>query len=165
VTGLVGGLGGYEWPVKREVPATVQGTPPSGYAAGVFAPVGIDLTWPLSKHHVSMGLFGSVIDVGQVTWARLSDTNDPANHVKADVSSTVDFGQVLSPGAYLHVSLGHSPITAGLGVSFAPALRRYTFRSGAGAMPEVDQLSTVRFGAFLAVDITILPIWVSPGTD
>jgi len=163
VTGMVGGLGGYELPRTGELTMSPARTPGGGLAAGLFAPVGIDFAAPLCRHVESVGLFLSVIDVGQLTWARLGNVSDHASDIKADPTPVTDFGQVLSPGAYLHASIGHSPLVIGGGISYAPALRKYTLGTGAASMPEVEQLSTIRLGVFVAVDVTILPLWAGGG--
>jgi hypothetical protein len=159
ITGIVGGLAGYEWPRTSELAMPPAQAPGGGAAAGLLAPVGIDFATPLGGgHNESMGLFLSVVDVGQLTWARLTNVVDRDDDIKAEPTPVTSFGRILSPGAYLHFSIGHSPLVIGGGVSYAPALRKYTVGAAAGA-PEIDQLSTLRLGMFIAVDVTILPLW------
>lgn len=152
VTAFVGLTGGYETPRTEGIRSDV----PSGLAAGALAAVGIDVSFPVLKKS-SMGFFVSVLDLGQLTSSRLTSTvkGTDDNEVRANTTPEVDFAQVFSPGLYWHVSLGGSPFTVAGGASFAPALRTYFFSDPAD--PPTRALSTWRVGAFLAVDVTVLP--------
>jgi hypothetical protein len=98
-----------------------------------------------------------LLDLGQLTWSRLSNVSESDKQAKASITPEVNFAQVVSPGVYLHVSAGNSPFVFGAGVSFAPALRDYTLGSDASA--KTEPLDTLRLGVFIAVDVTILPLW------
>jgi len=152
LTGFVGLTGGYETPRTEGLRSAV----PSGWAAGAFASVGIDVSFPVCKNS-AMGFFLSVLDLGQLTSSRLTSTvkGTGSEEVRADTAPEVNVTQVFSPGLYGHISLGDSPFTLGIGASFAPALRKYFFTDPAD--PATQALSTWRVGAFLAVDVTILP--------
>jgi hypothetical protein len=95
-----------------------------------------------------------VLDLGQVTWSRLEEKTP--SQMEAGVQRLPDpsLAQVLSPGAYLVLGLGRSPFTIGVGASIAPDLRIYT------ATDQTDRALTVwRLGFFLAVDVTVFPLW------
>jgi hypothetical protein len=162
VSAYAGVIGGYETPQTSLVSNAATTKPSGGWAAGLFAPVGLDLSGPIGKGTLSQGFFLSVLDVGQLTWARLSNASEDNDMSKADVASNTSFAQVLSPGLYYHLGLGHSPFTVGIGASYAPALRKYTITTATGGV-ETDSLSTLRVGMFLSIDVTILPIWAHEG--
>lgn len=166
ITGFVGVMGGRERPQEGGLESSVR----HAWAAGAIGAVGIDVSWPCQNGKPlidfltipcpdtwSKGFFISVLDVGQLTWVRLEHTIEGTgtDEVRASTAPEVDVAQVFSPGLYYHLSLGHSPFTLGVGASYAPALRRYFFANPAD--PPEELLSTYRIGAFLAVDVTILP--------
>jgi hypothetical protein len=139
---LPGAIGGYEWAAHSN---TADGTMTSdGTAAGLFAPVGIDFAYWI-------GVFVSVVDLGQLTWSRIENDD-------AQAEPNTGFAQVFSPGAYLHVPLGRSPFTVGGGFSYAPALRRFK-DDPMDAADESNDDAAWRVGAFLAVDVTLFPVW------
>lgn len=155
LNGFVGGIGGIEL-----LPFTegITASPGVGTAGGVLASVGIDFSGPIYKKCTwSHGVFISLIDLGQLTWSRFSNLQEAKSGEKAtaNVAPEVNFAQIFSPGLYYHISLGDSPFTIGVGSSLAPALRSYTFQSTMA--PSERALSILRIGAFVAVDITILP--------
>lgn len=162
VTGVVGLLGGGE----AVMPFYSQPGLLAGGAIGPMAALGFDLQFPITPLTASwsMGLFASVLDVGQLAWARVSHSGQPegmATNTQTQVStaSEVSFLSVLSPGLYLKVGAGKTPFTFGIGASFAPDLRKYFYVQNSA--PEQSGLfSLLRFGAFLAVDLTLFPIYV-----
>lgn len=150
---FAGAMGGYEWTTQSALMASAT-KPGSGLAGGLFAPVGVDIAAPFCDS-VSAGIFISALDVGQLTWSRLSNVTDST--ATASITPNVDFAQVVSPGAYVHLGIGNSPFVVGAGLSFAPALRSYTL----GGSTTTTAFDEIRFGIFLGVDVTILPMWTN----
>lgn len=124
----------------------------SGFIGG-FAPVGLQASIPVSRKVYVEGML-SVIDLGALTTQRfkaeVSDNKDTTT------TTNVTFGQVFSPGAYVMFGLGGSPLVIGGGVSWAPSLRKVSAPEMGGTVSE--ELSTLRVGGFLAMDVTILPL-------
>ncbi|MBU0480786.1 MAG: hypothetical protein KKG47_06775 [Proteobacteria bacterium] len=106
-------------------------------AYGIFAPVGIHQTWEVDKWIGSFGIYGSLLDLGQLVAIRDSDKESEIN---------TDFKQVFSPGLYLTVSIKDTPITVGGGASATPDL----IRGESG-----DDYDVVRYQVFLAMDLTL----------
>jgi hypothetical protein len=154
INGYVGGSFGYETPLSGTSNDLKGGT-----AAGAFAPVGFDFTVPCNGW--ALGLFVSALDVGQLLTTPVgasSGTSSSTTPSKTAVpGGNVNVVQVLAPGAYLHTSLGYSPIVLGAGVGLAPLLRTYNV-DGTGTQV---QESMVRANVFLAVDLDLVPIWTA----
>jgi hypothetical protein len=146
VSALVGVQGGGEAVDDARIDATV------GVQGGLFAPVGIDVSWGVSAMH-SAGVFVSLIDLGALMSFRSSTETSGAGGMASDatVESTpeVGFKQVLSPG--LHFVWGIDRFALGAGVSLSPGLRQVTQD---GEIVEADA-SSFRFGVFAAVDVTL----------
>jgi hypothetical protein len=152
LNGFVGGHAGWERLGSEGVTAT-------NTIIGGFAPVGVHGSFPVSDH-LHLGFVLSVLDLGAVTTAKVDNEEpegdlegaDPQTEPQASKAAEIGFEQVFSPGAYAVVGLGGSPFVAGFGVSMTPELR------------EVRQdglrtaVSVLRYGAFLAVDIPIVPL-------
>lgn len=153
ITGLVGGAAGYERALDDSTKggAAVKG----GLAAGLMAPVGLQMSTPLADGSASLGLLFSVLDVGQVTWTRLTKQQQTDEEAGTDQVPEATFAKVFSPGAYLTLGIGDSPFTFGVGASYAPVLRSYTYElDGAERAQDV---SVVRLGIFAAIDVTLWP--------
>jgi hypothetical protein len=152
IGGLVGGLGGWEKPSDPSNTEALGNSKSSGFVGG-FAPVGLQAAVPLSTSLYLEGML-SVIDLGALTTQRfeaeVSDDED------ATTTTNVTFGQVFSPGLYVMLGLCGSPLVLGGGVSMAPSLRKVSAPGMDGTVSE--ELSTVRVGGFLAMDVTILPL-------
>ncbi len=148
---LVGGLVGYESPNKPSNQA-LGDTQGSGIAAG-FAPVGVEATVPICSALYFGGML-SVLDLGALTTARFKSEVSTSQTVTSQTNVTV--GQVFSPGVYALFGLGGSPLVVGGGASFAPSLRTLDTTNGGNAASE--NVSVVRVGGFLAMDLTILPL-------
>ena len=138
VTALPGVAGGYEQAV---LPSNV-GAP----AVYLFAPVGVELSF-LGSRAFGLGVYVSVLDVGQLLSVPLNDQTDDERLERADVKVE----QVFSPGLYLKAGLGDTPLVVGGGVSLAPALRNVLEGE------PVEGATVVRGVAFLAVDVTLYP--------
>jgi hypothetical protein len=149
-TALVGGAVGYEAPTRDAMGAQSL---PGGWAAGAMAPIGLHASIPVGRS--SLGLLVSILDVGQITWTRLRNHDPSMTEAGTRAAPEATFSRVFSPGGYLVIGAGHSPITFGLGVSYAPELRTYTYQLS-GTLAE-QSVSVLRVGAFVAVDVTLFP--------
>jgi hypothetical protein len=141
--------------------------------AAMFAPIGVETTWPVKsakRKAWHLGFLLAVVDLGAITTAKFLETElaDPpkdgmGNDIDGDVITTEEpskfnIAALLSPGAYFTVGVAESPFSLGLGASVNPFALQQVERSYVGG--EVDSqsqsyLTAVRFGAFLAVDITM----------
>ena len=110
----------------------------SSMGAGVFMPLGIDLSVPLFAN-TTAGLFVSAMDLGGIASVRISGDEDNAQ---------VKFSQVLSPGVFLRLGLGRSPFTLGAGVSKQPP---------SSNSASVD--NALRVQVFLAADVSFFAFY------
>jgi hypothetical protein len=136
-----------------------QGLGGTAWMSAAFAPVGVHASYPVSER-LHLGVLLSVLDLGALTTFRMSNSHPDGDlagaaasgsQPEASSSPKVGLGQVFSPGAYAVFGLGGSPFVLGLGVSYAPELREVT----QGSLR--TDVSVLRYGAFLAVDIPLLP--------
>ena len=95
----------------------------------------------------SLGIYGTLVDVGAIAAYRLDDSNT------ADLPE-VQLQNILAPGAYVVWGIGKSPLAIGFGVQSGPALRSVTDSQNA-----VIEGNTFRQGVFLSVDIPLFNIW------
>jgi hypothetical protein len=156
---LAGVMGGYE--ELNGAHASLKESSPLFNTYGAFAPVGIDISYPLVKSNYinSVGLFLSAIDIGQLVSQRVSSKNNQSEGVNSvNSNANVGFSQVVSPGAYFRLGLLNSPFVAGFGVSQSPKLRTASLNESKTGYKEED-LNSLRYVLFLAVDITLFPIW------
>lgn len=140
----------------------------------MFAPIGVETTWPV-KHETRkawhVGFLLAIVDLGAITTSKFLETeiaeaptDDMGNDVDADVTtseepSKFNIAALLSPGAYFTVGVAESPFSFGLGASVSPfALQEVNRSYVAGEVDAQSQsyLTAIRFGAFLAVDITMI---------
>ena len=108
---------------------------------------------------VRPGLFLSVIDVGALmSYAYDTPQTTGANDksVRAGQTTPIGFAQIFSPGAFLRLGIGKTPLVIGGGVSFLPRGRSITATDNA-MTTTTEERSAVRWSFFLAVDVTILP--------
>jgi hypothetical protein len=122
-----------------------------GKHAGLYAAVGVEASMGVGKN-CSLGLFLSVIDLGALTSLHIDDESEEAADDEPEVETTpeVGFKQVFSPGLYLVGSFQRGSV--GVGASLTPKLRNV---SEDGMF--VEEASAIRYGVFLALDITIFP--------
>lgn len=157
LNGYVGGSVGAEVPLLAL--KTSRPDLATNAAFGATGAIGLDLTWPYGNGWAG-GFFLSVLDVGQllnIPIAPGKGKSEGDNKAKtAEVGGELKIVQVLAPGLYAHTSFGDSPFTLGAGVSFAPLLRTYSEEG-----KNKDAFSMLRASVFLAVDISILPIYTS----
>ncbi|XYI03521.1 hypothetical protein ACMHYB_28630 [Sorangium sp. So ce1128] len=132
---------------------------------GGFAPVGVHFSKPFcASGALPLGIMVSVIDLGALTTQRFEQEvkgDEQGESGEASRSATVGFEQLFSPGLFLTVGLGskdfRTPFTLGGGISFVPNLRQVELTDSAGATTSFNA-PVLRFGGFLALDLTLLPI-------
>jgi hypothetical protein len=158
---MVGGHAGGELIAGDEASGT------SAMVAG-FAPVGVHLTTPVGcagddgMSPLHFGALVGLIDLGALTTYRFKRELEPEQDepMAAMAEPTVEhapeigFGQIFAPGVYLTLGLFETPLVLGAGASFTPALREVTD----SALDVREDAAALRFGAFLAVDVPILPL-------
>ena len=157
ITGLVGVAYGSERLVGNQVVAGQNGSSSIASPVGL---VGIDLTTPTRWSVVpSIGLLVSVIDLGSLMSVRFSDnpimvnTGNGATMATVSKDSTVGFAQVFSPGVFLRLAAGGSPLVLAGGVAWVPDARQVTEMGGGQNV----NLSAIRIYATLSVDVTLFP--------
>ncbi|OGW50886.1 MAG: hypothetical protein A2078_10980 [Nitrospirae bacterium GWC2_57_9] len=131
---LVGGQ------VSRE---KVSGEQKQGFVTGLFAPVGLDMTFKTWDG----GVFLSALDLGNLLSARFSNTET------VESKSNVGIEQVISPGIYLHKNSSSSPFVWGIGYSRTPKLRTVELENG-----EKQERASNRIIVFVSIDVTIFPL-------
>ncbi|TMI64369.1 MAG: hypothetical protein E6H07_00190 [Bacteroidetes bacterium] len=131
-------------------------------AAGVYAPVGISLSWGSKTHKrngdkkdpSSFSAFFSIIDVGSLVSYRFSNTNDSlANDIE------IRLNQILAPGLHLVYGFPKWPISFGIGANWTPLLTKV--ETNAISVLNIDT-RPFRWQAFLAVDIPFLNFYNKP---
>jgi len=148
ITGLFGFLGAYEFPVERTASDEAA---PGGITLAPSLALGVDLHGGLGKSR--FGLFVSVLDLGALATFRLVEPDPASNEAQAEQAPEVRFEQVLAPGVYPYFGIG--PFDMGLAVGFVPSLRAAQDRE----TRDIESLDVVRVGLFLAVDISVLPLF------
>jgi hypothetical protein len=143
ITAFLGGhVGGEVVEVDNTTDVALQGA--------LFAPVGFDVSWGVGDS-VSLGVFGSVFDLGALTSFRESkDVMVDGEMATIESAPQIGFRQVLSPGLFFVV--GVDRIAFGFGASMTPRLRAV---DDDGTL--VDEVPALRFGGFLAFDVTLFP--------
>jgi hypothetical protein len=154
VTALPGIRYGREWIQSSDVKAD----PSAASHAGMFAPLGVDMTIGLCDKW-SLGLMLSAIDLGNLVDYRLEEkkdvpTSDDMEKVDVETEPKVGFAQIVSPGAYLTLGLYDLPLVVGGGVALAPGLR--TVESNTTG--EKSNASVLQASVFLAVDVSIFAL-------
>lgn len=122
----------------------------TGVGVGLFAPVGVDLAWPIRRTRSAGGLFISAVDVGNLIDYRLTDTAGDGESTKA--APEIGFIQLLAPGLFAKFGLGPSPFTVVVGGAWTPQAREFTDSAG-----ETLKLDTLRIIVSLGVDVTMFP--------
>jgi len=115
----------------------------------VFAPVGLEFGIATGIWFPStIGIFGSVIDVGTLASYRLSETISAEGDTVSN-NPQVKFKNIIAPGIFLVFGISKTfPITLGLGYQYAPSLR---------SIENTDEIvNALRFSSFLAIDLNIL---------
>ncbi|MFO0586075.1 MAG: hypothetical protein U0441_00980 [Polyangiaceae bacterium] len=147
---MLGISGGYE------ISPDPKGT--SGAVIAPFLPVGLEigLTPPSAS---SLNLMFSVIDIGGLASARLSDQTGGSSgkDKQAKVVPDPNFLSVFAPGVTLAWGISDSPFVLGLGATFAPAQR--PFFACTGTCGQTETLATIRVHAFVGIDLPVLPLF------
>ena len=149
LTGMVGLHPAYEVVLQKLDNSRVS----SGLSFAPTLMVGADVHRGFGSSRV--GLMFSFLDLGALGTIRL-DTPEVRASGTGTASSVsgepeVRIEQVVAPGLYAY--LGAGPINLALGSSFVPSLRPTTNAAGTSS-----PLSVVRLGAFIAVDVSVLPL-------
>lgn len=123
-----------------------------GSVFSVFAPIGVDLSFPLKGKH-TFGVFLSIIDLGHLLEARYHGKEEEnVDSIKAE--SNKSFEQVISPGIFARWGISKSPWVIGFGYSRVPKIRKVNFKNG-----ESKDLNSYRWTLFVSMDITIFPMF------
>jgi hypothetical protein len=150
INGYVGAQAGWEWLGGGNVPRA------RSFQAGVFAPVGLETSWGFGDSS-SLGVLLSVLDLGAVVSFRTaSDTKvqgSGSSTTTVDQKPEIGLAQVFSPGIYGLWGIGGTPLVFGVGGALTPELRTVNLQ----ATGTTEKATAFRVGAFLAIDITILP--------
>lgn len=134
--GYAGGKLAHEW---------VQGNAASAMTAAPVLAIGLELSFALPVGR--LGVFGQVVDVGNVASVRFAEQDDP-NLTKVEATPDITWAQLFSPGAYLVYAPFKSPFVLGAGVDYVPVLRQ----------TDTGPRSAWHVGGFLAVDVPILEL-------
>lgn len=139
----------------------------SSISFGGFAPIGVHMTWPVGDVKVPLGFMVSAFDLGALTQQRFTQEVESADQTGGESSSsgtssmsaTVGLEQLFSPGLYGTIGFFskdyRSPLVLGAGFSFVPNLRKVELTDAARSSFDAPVL---RMGAFLALDLTLLPL-------
>jgi hypothetical protein len=137
----------------------------------MFAPIGVHVSNPVGAHRKrpsNVGVLFSVIDLGAITTSKwLEQEVNPevasgagTTQTKIAEPAAFNLAGIVAPGTYFTVGIANSPFTFGLGASFVPFAQKRTItgRDSVGDIESTDTtfLPVVRFGAFLAIDITFV---------
>jgi hypothetical protein len=150
-----GVFAGLEKVSKNQISSNTSST---AFSPGVYLPIGIDLNWGVhcSKNkndnkYGSIGLLLQAVDLGAVLNYRVNN-NDPS----VSAAPNITFKQLLSPGAAVTWHFVNSPLIVGAGVNYTPGLRDITQSNNT-----TYQANALRYGVFLAVDVTFFNFSVS----
>ena len=145
-----------------------------GQASGefaMFAPIGVHATAPVGKTKKRpwhLGGLVSVIDLGAITTSKWvsqeinpeETTDNGTSQTKVGEPAVFNIAGLVSPGAFFTVGIANSPFVFGVGASINPFAQKRTVtgRDSVGDIESVDEkfLPAIRFGVFLAVDITFV---------
>ncbi|MEM6801802.1 MAG: hypothetical protein AAF696_10400 [Bacteroidota bacterium] len=143
-----------------------------GWVAGVSAPVGLSVSWPIRKSQDpfesdtelkslkakklqgskysghAFSLFFPIIDIGAPFSYRWTNGND------VGFPDEIKWRQILAPGIYAVWGMKNKPISLSLGGQYVPKLRSITTNS-----TDISAFDTFRIGLNLAVDIPIFSLF------
>jgi hypothetical protein len=148
ITGLFGFMFAYEFPVER---TRSDETAPGAVTFAPTLSLGVDVHWGFESSRA--GLFLSVLDLGALATIRVTNPESSSNEAQAERDPEVRFEQVLAPGIYPYYGIG--PFDIGAGIGFVPSLRAARDRE----TRDFEALNVLRLGAFVAVDISVLPLF------
>ncbi|NVB39488.1 hypothetical protein G6O69_16720 [Pseudenhygromyxa sp. WMMC2535] len=142
----------------------------------MFAPIGVEFGGPVRAgdgRYWRLGGMISIIDLGAITTSKWleAESGEPTGAAEETVTTieepaNFNVAGLLSPGLYLTVGVAESPFCFGVGASMSPFAQQQRDTSYvAGEIDDETQryLATLRFGAFAAVDITMLAYGVGGG--
>lgn len=135
----------------------------TGEVASIFAPIGLDLSFPCASKWGSYlcfgtgtkstsGFFISLIDVGHYLEKRYSGEKE-SDVESVDDESAGKFDQVFSPGIFLRWGISKSPWVWGVGYSRVSKVRRAEYVGN-----ESKDLNSYRLSIFFSTDIVIFPL-------
>jgi hypothetical protein len=148
ITGLPGVGFAYELPVER---TSSDERAPEGITVAPALMLGVDLHRGFGCSR--FGLLFNVLDLGAVATIRLDSSQRASDEAQAEEKPEIRFEQVFAPGLYPYI--GYGPFDFGVGVGFVPSLRPARDEGARNSEP----LNVLRFGAFVAVDVSILPLF------
>jgi hypothetical protein len=124
---------------------SVEGVAPTGTVLAPVLAVGLEVSFSLGFGR--LGVFGQVMDVGNVASVHFSDEDEEG---VTEVAATPDitWAQLFAPGGYVVFAPFKAPFVLGLGGDFVPVLRE----TAAGSR------SVWHLGGFVAVDVPILEL-------
>jgi hypothetical protein len=149
VTSYVGAVAGYE---PRLYGGGVDLSNEGGYVGGLAAPIGVELSRGFGG--ASVGLFVSVLDVGTLVSQRfdtlVAEVEGSSDEANVQGATEPRFQQVFAPGAFLTLGVSKNwPLSLGLGGQWIPDQRTIEING------VEQQASALRWGAFIAVDLTL----------
>lgn len=122
-----------------------------GQYMGAALPIGIEFAVGTNLRPIgAVGIYAQLLDLGAMLNYSLTNQNDSVSTLPE-----VGFQQVFSPGTYFMIHFANNPITLGAGISYSPNLREIS--NGAA----VINANAIQYGAFLAVDLNVFPIYAS----
>jgi hypothetical protein len=133
-----------------------------GEPFGVFAPVGVHVSWPAGKDGKSgdWGVMLSVVNLGNLVSERLdSDLKAGDGTMTVSPEQSESFRSVFSPGVFVTRSIA-GPFDVGAGVQVVPSERNVTTTTTDAAgtsVTETDKRAAVQLLVFVGADITIFP--------
>jgi hypothetical protein len=161
-----GGLYGYD--------LSADGNASPGLSNGEFAlyaPIGVHLTKPVGHSRAKpwhLGMMIAVIDVGGLTtskWVKettlsFDEADGGTTEVTLGEPANFNIAGLVAPGGYFTIGVASSPFIIGFGASYSPFAHQLTTTAYDSAGDQVDTdsqyLGALRFGAFVAVDITLV---------
>lgn len=131
----------------------------TAFAPGVYLPIGLDVDlgfkWGKQANNKprygSIGLLFQAIDLGAVLDYRVNNGDQTVS-----TAPNIALKQFLSPGAALILHLPNSPLVLGGGINYSPGLRTISQAGEANY-----QANALRYGIFLAVDVTFFNFFAS----
>lgn len=133
---LVGAFGG------GETPTNTAFSRERGWAMGLFAPVGLDVSFPCGRW--TSGVFLSAIDLGNVVSVGFLDGE------RTESTSNDTLERFIAPGAFFRLGVGATPFVLALGGSWSPS-QRVIPADSTGTPANVW-----KYGVAIAVDVPLL---------
>ncbi len=157
--GFIATTVGVSGAMEYALDSRAQGIEDSGFGASLSLTVPVAFEMAIVSAPWPLLLQITIADLGAFASARLDGsatgtTGEPA------VQPNVDFVSLLSPGVYLGMGLGDTPLAVYLGASVAPSLREHFVCTGATACGEMQAFTVIRGPQLiLAVDLPLFPLF------